>query len=256
MRRLELFEIHDHPRFPGALRDLVTEALEALWKFGNSYDVILPRLYAGIYARNEEARVLDLCSGGGGPWLGLAKRLKREHGCAVRVCLTDRYPNLGAFEKAASAGCEVIAYSSAPVDAMHVPPGMRGFRTIFSSFHHFGPEDARAVLRDAAASGAGIGVFEVPRRGWRTLLALCFTPLLVLWLTPRIRPFRWQRLFWTYVVPVVPFVIGFDGWASCFRAYSVEELREMAAEIAGYRWEVGVERGGMLPVTYLVGTKE
>ncbi len=44
MRRTELFEIHDHPCFPAFLRDLVTDALQALWGFSNSYKPILPLL--------------------------------------------------------------------------------------------------------------------------------------------------------------------------------------------------------------------
>jgi hypothetical protein len=44
---------------------------------------------------------------------------------------------------------------------------------------------------------------------------------------------------------------------SFLRAYSLEELREMASglESRGYRWEIGEKIGGLLPVriTYLVG---
>jgi hypothetical protein len=34
---MKLGEIHDHPRFPTFLRDLVTDALESLWTFSNTY---------------------------------------------------------------------------------------------------------------------------------------------------------------------------------------------------------------------------
>jgi hypothetical protein len=35
--------------------------------------------------------------------------------------------------------------------------------------------------------------------------------------TPWIRPFRWSRLLWTYVVPIIPAVLLFDGIVSCLR---------------------------------------
>jgi len=41
---MKLGEIHDHPRFPTFLRDLVTDALESLWAFGNTYRSILPKM--------------------------------------------------------------------------------------------------------------------------------------------------------------------------------------------------------------------
>ena len=73
MRREEWFELHDHRLFPRFLRDLVTDALEAIWNRTNSYRVIVPRLRAAMEEAGTE-RIVDLCSGGGGPWL----RLRQE----------------------------------------------------------------------------------------------------------------------------------------------------------------------------------
>src|SRR5450759_4223616 len=35
--------------------------------------------------------------------------------------------------------------------------------------------------------------------------------------TPWIRPFRWSRLLWTYLIPIIPLVFLFDGVVSCHR---------------------------------------
>ncbi len=275
MRRTELPELHDHTWFPGFLRDLVTDALQALWRFGNSYRPILPRLSCCIKesSTGKPAEVLDLCSGGGGPWFALAHQLECDYSLSVAVCLTDKYPNREASEDSdvhGNRGVEShltrstgsrVSFNEDMVDATRVPASLCGFRTMFSSFHHFGPEDAREVLRSAAKANAGIGIFEVAERGMKTMLVLCVTPFLVLLLTPWIRPFRWSRIFWTYLVPVVPFVIWFDGWVSCLRAYSLQELQEMIDEMEQqtplereYRWQFGVERTGLIPVTYLLGS--
>jgi hypothetical protein len=252
-----MLELHDCRWFPGLLRDLITDALQELWRFGNTYECILGRLKRRVAEGKDGSvrslEILDLCSGGGGPWPSMAPVLVRNAGWRIR--LTDKYPNLEAFRALASEARTQIEFVAQPVDATAVPAELSGFRTMFSAFHHFGPDAARRVLGNAVAAGRGIGVFEVPRRSPRTMLVLCLTPLLVLALTPRMRPFRWARLVFTYLVPVVPFVVGFDGLASCLRAYSLEELKEMAIELDGpeYRWEVGEERQGLLPVTYLIG---
>ena len=232
--------------------------------------------------------VLDLCSGGGGPWLRLSRQLLGVYRLPIRVCLTDKYPNREAFEKvhlraltdhvpsvpippsANDRPTQLYQISSLPypVDARRVPAKLSGFRTMFSSFHHFGTHEAQEILADAVTSRSGIAIFEVARRSPRTMLVLCFTPFLVLLITPFMRPFRWSRLFWTYLVPVVPFVIWYDGWVSCLRAYHLDELQEMIAPLHGtdsnpdhpeassYRWELGEERSGILPVTYLIGYPE
>ena len=87
------------------------------------------------------------------------------------------------------------------------------------------------------------------------LLGVLPTPLRVLIATPFIRPFRWSRLFWTYVVPALPLVLLFDSVVSVLRLYSVDELRGLTVGLKGYDWDIGRVRYKKLPiaVTYLIG---
>jgi hypothetical protein len=82
-------------------------------------------------------------------------------------------------------------------------------------------------------------------------------PLAVWLLTPAIRPFRWSRLFWTYVVPVVPAAMMFDGVVSCPRIYTPGEMKAMAVEVGGaaFDWEAGTDYppGSVMPIPYLIG---
>jgi hypothetical protein len=251
MQRKEWFELHDHRLFPGFLRDLMTDALEAIWNYTHSYRVIVPRLQAAM----EEAgtlRIVDLCSGGGGPWVRLQQEFAKDGGSPVAVSLTDKYPNKEAFERAQAAG---MAFCSVSLDAMQIPADMKGFRTLFNSFHHFGPAEARAILADAAAQRQGVAVFEAPNCCAFTLLATAFVPFICWYLTPRIRPFRWSRIVWTYLLPAVPLTLLVDGILSCLRSYSLDDLRELTEGLGDeeYRWEVGEEQGGRVGITYLIG---
>ena len=252
MRRREWFELHDHRLYPAFLRDLMTDALEAIWNYTNSYRVIVPRLRAAM----EEAgthHVVDLCSGGGGPWIQLREQFATAERFPVYISLTDKYPNERASLRS-SVG-EGIEFYSAPVDAIGIPADLDGFRTIFSTFHHFNPEMARAILSDAAMRHQGIAIFEAAKRSPRRMLATSVVPLLCWYVTPRMRPFRWSRIVWTYVLPVVPFTLFADGILSCLRAYSLEDLRELTQGLGGedYRWEIGEQDGGRIGITYLIG---
>jgi len=79
----------------------------------------------------------------------------------------------------------------------------------------------------------------------------------VLVVTPFIRPFRWSRLLWTYLIPLVPMVTLFDGLVSCLRTYSIEELRDLAARLDAndYLWDIGTVKStsSPIPITYLIG---
>lgn len=253
MRRREWFELHDHRLYPGFLRDLVTDALEAIWNYTNSYRVIVPRLRAAM----EEAgthQVVDLCSGGGGPWVRLREKFAETHGFEVNVWLTDKYPNERTLSGPRSA--EGVEFYPVPVDARRIPSDLRGFRTIFSTFHHFNPEAARAILADAARRREGIAVFEAARRNPRTILATTVMPVLCWWVTPRMRPFRWSRIVWTYLLPVIPFTLLADGILSCLRAYSLDDMRELTEGLGDgqYRWAIGEQGGGRIRITYLIGS--
>jgi hypothetical protein len=128
---------------------------------------------------------------------------------------------------------------------------------MFSSFHHFPPAQARSILQNAIDARQGIGIFEITSRTPAAICMMflwCLTPFL---LTPSIRPFRWTRVFYTYVLPIIPLVLLFDGLVSCLRTYQTRELRELVQDLAGneYYWEIGEQAGTFspLPVTYLIG---
>lgn len=261
MPRLHLFEIEDQPWCPAAVRDTLTDTLAFVLNRTNRYGPIVPRLRRAL-ERTGARRILDLCSGAGGPWLRLLPQL--EGGGAgeprIDILLTDRYLNRPALERVRGASGHRIDFHPHPVDATRVPPELDGFRTLFTAFHHFRPADARAILEDAVREGQGIAIFEVNERRLLSLLILAFAPLAVLFAVPFLRPFRAAHLLWTYVIPVAPVAALVDGVVSCLRAYSPAELRELSRGLCGgrYTWEIGRERGGLWPgsVTYLIGYPE
>jgi hypothetical protein len=92
--------------------------------------------------------IVDLCSGGGGPILSLYEILLPDHD-QVQFTLTDKYPNINAFQRISSKYPSGIRYVADPVDATNVPNDLHGMRIMFNAFHHFPPESARRVLESA-----------------------------------------------------------------------------------------------------------
>lgn len=253
--RLHLLELEDQPWFPAVFRDLATDYLQFMQTRFELHKPATKLLGQALRAAGRD-QVVDLCSGGGGPISALSAAFAAE-GLKVTFTLTDRFPNVPAFSELA-AGNPSISFSREPVDARSVPRELVGFRTMFNAFHHFRPEDAAAVLRDAASAGQPIGIFEIPERRLGMILPmLLLTPLIVLLTTPFIHPFRWRRLFWTYVLPLVPLTCWWDGIVSQLRAYTPAELQALAAGVgvAGYEWKAGQAPIGNSPgsLTYLIG---
>lgn len=253
---MRLFEIHEQRWFPQFLRDQVVDGLQMLLDVTNTYKPIAQLLQKRLEGCGAE-RVLDLCSGAGGPWPSLVRHFEMHGGKPPEVFLTDKYPSRKRPRDLESSAVNHIHFLRQSVDATQIPEHLKGFRTLFSSFHHLNPDEARQLLQDSVSRRQGIGIFEAPARRTFTLLCLLFIPIAMWLFVPFRRPFRWSRLLWTYLIPVIPFVLLFDGLISCLRAYSPKELQEMTRGLVagGYRWEIGEESGGLLPVrvTYLLG---
>src|SRR5437867_11531420 len=182
MKRIHLIEIHDQEWCPRTLRNGETDYLQFVIATAKGYAPIVPIL-AGALQRTGTRQVLDLCSGAGGPWLWLQPVLAAR-GVDVSVCLTDKYPNQEAFERSSHLTNQAISYQPQSVDATQVPGELAGFRTMFSAFHHFRPEQAGAVLADAVHKRQGIAVFEGTQHSVLALLLMLLVPLMVLLVTP------------------------------------------------------------------------
>ncbi|MEM8931886.1 MAG: hypothetical protein AAGE94_11970, partial [Acidobacteriota bacterium] len=212
---------------------------------------------AALLERTDERRLVDLCSGSSGPLCEVLDRLAEEHGLDVSATLTDLYPNVACFDGLRARPCGRIDAVDSPVDARRVPTTLDGVRTLFAGLHHFAPAEARAILADAAAERRPIAVFEVSERHPRLLAVLPLLPFAVWAMTPWLRPWSLRRLLLTYLVPLVPLLVFWDGLVSCCRTYTVPELEALIADLDtdGYRIEVGQDRVRGLParVTWLLG---
>lgn len=249
MRRLHLFEFGDQPWFPRILREAETAYLVAAYRLlplaRDWAERILNTLHPG-----DRMEILDLCSGAGGAIPRLIEEFDRR-GCRVSTTLTDLYPPSKTAEHPR------ISWIREPLDATRVPPGLAGVRTMFSAFHHFRPAAARAILEDAFRNRRSICIFE---SGSGTLLGcatMLLVPLNVLAMMPFARPFRWPYLLFTYLIPLLPLIVFWDGIVSMLRIYSPEQMKALTQGLGApdYVWEMGrmVVRGipGGLP--YLIG---
>ncbi len=254
--RLHLFEVEDWPWLPSLLRDMMTEYLHWVMDVTGPYDPAATRI-AALLRATDGRRVVDLASGGAGPWPRLLPRVTAALGAEPQVTLTDLHPNVRAFTRIEHLTHGAIRGHRVPVDATRVPAELDGLRTMFTGLHHLPPDGVRALMRDAAACEQPFAAFELTRRTPLGVLTMVASLALVLVSAPFIRPFRLERLVLTWLVPILPLVIVWDGVVSALRTYTPDELRAFAAEVAapGYAWEAGMERSASsrTAMTYVMG---
>lgn len=256
MARIHAFEFEDQKWFPPFLRNYSTDFLQFLSNKTKIYKPIIPILEETLKISNTN-QIVDLGSGGGGGLIWLNQELKKNT-LDLKIILTDFYPNIPAF-KYTKKQSNNIEFITTAIDARNVPNGLEGLRTQFLSLHHFKPDDAVKILQNAVASGNSIAIFEAQERSFLSILAMLFSPITLLLVTPFIRPLKWGRIFFTYILPIVPLFVLWDGLISSLRTYSVTEMNQLIDKVANnesYNWKVERLKSGPGVILYLVGTKK
>jgi hypothetical protein len=257
MRRWHLWEFNDLAWFPQTFRNALTAYLGVLERWSKPYHAVHGRILAALRAGGENT-VVDLCTGNGVSALALRDSALAE-GLKVKLILTDLFPSHDRQTPVARAGEPEIVYWERPVDARTpmVDGDRAAFRTLFTAFHHFRPADAAKILQSAVDARAGIAVAELTHRSLANCLKYLAAPLLVCVLMLGVRPIRWNWLCFTFLIPILPLAIAWDGMVSNLRTYSPAELAELVESVRDHEtfdWQIGQTHGSRLfpVITFLI----
>jgi hypothetical protein len=253
--RLQLFEFNDQAWYPGILRSALIEWLRALWEYSEAASVIAP-IISRVLRETDSRQIVDLCSGGSGPMIPVQRQLAAQ-GINVPVLATDKFPDVVAMAGLSAKTGGAITGSLESLDATQMPESLTGLRTLFNSFHHFPPEMAGRILRDAYRNRQPIAIFEVTDRA-PVKVALSFPTTFVgaLLLLIRMRPWRLTWWLFSWIVPILPLSIGWDGLVSHLRSYTEADLARLVQGLdQNYSWEMGRLKAprAAFRISYLVG---
>ncbi|KAL2162252.1 hypothetical protein VTH06DRAFT_7165 [Thermothelomyces fergusii] len=203
---------------------------------------------------------IDFCAGGGGPTPSIERHLNGplafgrgrggrgggqeqrdgEKKPPLQFVLTDLHPHVDLWAQAAA--------RSPNLSYVADPGTNKVFRLFNLAFHHFDDALARKILRDTVDGGGdGFGIFELQDRGMAGFASCCLFGIGTLIMAPYYA-LLWGAplaLLFTYALPVLPAVLVFDGWMSCLRTRTSDEVEALLrtcgadggeAEIA--KWEV------------------
>lgn len=250
-----LFEFEDLPGFPDHLRRGMVDYLTFFLVKTDFYKPIVP-LIAECIEHSGENRIVDLCSGGGGPMIRVLKHLEDHLGEPVTITLTDKFPNTDAYKYMSLRSEGRITFEPRSVDASSVPQTLKGVRTCFSALHHFSDGGVKAILADATKRRCPVAFFDGGDKNLLTILGIALVhPVAFVLCTPFFKPFRFDRLLFTYLLPVIPFCTVWDGIVSILRLHDPRRLEELAREVDNsYTWKSGKKRHPLgFKISYLVG---
>lgn len=251
-----LFEFEDLSWFPNTIRESMMDCLSFVIKILSIYEPIIPLIQEGLQ-KTHTKQIVDLCSGGSGAMEQISQIINRQSDDKIKIILTDKFPNVNAFQLLATKSKSHISFLEISVDAANVPSNLIGFRTVFSAFHHFSKPFAKSVIQNAVDAKSGIGIFDGGDKSIFIIIGLILIhPFIFLFCTPFFRPLRFSRFLFTYLIPIIPICQIWDGIVSITRLYEPDELLKMATEVDNetYCWRVGKMKNKFgMHVTYLIG---
>ncbi|CZR52240.1 uncharacterized protein PAC_02117 [Phialocephala subalpina] len=188
---------------------------------------------------------------------------------AVKFVLTDIHPHIPDWTEAAKRS-EHLSFVAEPVDAANAPRSLEGnkgegkkiFRLYNLAFHHFEDKLGMDILRNTIETADGFGIFELQERTFSSLITMIAMGIMMLGITPF---YFWRspgHLFFTYIIPIIPFVLVFDGFISSLRTRTSEEvqalMKECGASCDGWTVKSGQEQHTFPTgyMTWVIGVKQ
>ncbi|MBT8183944.1 MAG: hypothetical protein KJN76_03820, partial [Eudoraea sp.] len=243
MKRIQLFEFEDLSWFPDWLRTCMTNLITVLQRMAGTSEE-LSDIIAEVLKKQHLNQIVDLGSGSGGVMPQVLQILKKDDRLkALRLVMTDLYPNPDILKKFNKSEDDSISYYNNSVDATNLASAPKGLKTMVNSFHHMRPEDAFKILESAQQNNQPLLIYELgenklPLLLWWLLLpiGLVILMIMVLFMTPFVRPMTWRQIVFTYFIPIIPVCYAWDGQASAPRIYSLKDLDILLGNLNAYNY--------------------
>ena len=257
MRKWHLIELHEQPWMPAYLRRMTPSFLTYILKKFSIYTPCADLLASTIYKTKSES-IVDFCSGAGGNVLHVHTLLREEFNLPLKLNLSDLFPDPNMIKKINTNASNNIYYQPMSTNVLKPSPSTLGLRTLFTSFHHFKPKQAKHILNCAASNNDPIAIFEFTENRFFRLLFDLLTPFIVFLIMPMLKELGWKRFLFTYLIPITPFMIAWDGFVSNLRSYSTTELLNISNSVdkPHYHWQSGKIKSNLrfFNITYLIGS--
>ncbi|KAL7938711.1 hypothetical protein V8C35DRAFT_288956 [Trichoderma chlorosporum] len=243
--RLHLFEIDDQPWFPSFLRSHVQDALTLAWNSNTPLQPDSPaRIAASTLIRQLGSSLssytfIDFCAGGGGPTPAIQQainsHLSAQDKPPVDFVLTDLHPNIAAWKRIVmkfpgiTYESQSVDASNAPKDLVERPGGKKVMRLFNLSFHHFDDALARGILKDTANTSHGFAIFELQDRSFASAVSVFMFGVGAIVMAPifALKRKSLAIFIFSWIIPVLPFVLVFDGLVSCLRVRTPGEIESL-----------------------------
>jgi hypothetical protein len=217
-------ELEDYDWFPAVLRRFQTEFIGSMVAWTHIYRPIAPLLDA-MMQKNNTRKMADLCSGSAHPVLYLTQFWEN----AVQIHLTDKFPTEPVLPESTP---HQFIVERTSYDVLSASFSKDTIYTMFNAFHHFDHQEQVYILEQFQKAQAPFLIVEILQPNLFEIVKIAVTTTIgQLFTAPFIAPFSWQRLLFTYILPVNLLTVTVDGVISVTKSKTAKAYRQLANAI-------------------------
>ncbi|MEC9281578.1 MAG: class I SAM-dependent methyltransferase [Bdellovibrionota bacterium] len=145
--------------------------------------------------------------------------------------MTDESPE---FAKQINAlGFENLKFAEKSIDLLKIEASNQMPKMFVNSFHHFDRDHVKEILKNTLGQGKELLVLEYCRKTPDSLMSMLFGGVFSLLFFPFVveKKFVLPSFIFTYLIPVIPFMLVWDGVVSCLRTHSSSSLEEILVDL-------------------------
>ncbi|MCQ8129164.1 hypothetical protein [Methylomonas rivi] len=239
---MRLFEFGDLDGVSNLYHIYLREYLVFFYKVFGYYKLWVPS-FSNFIKRVGKNKYLECCSGAGEPLTLIDSQLDKNEVGLVNYLLSDIRPNPDVVNKFNQNQLSRFRYIENPVDVTQDLDKFDCPKIFINSFHHFSKKQVEKILINNFKNKNEIVVLEYVSNSLLGYLSMTVGPLVVFLTLPflvKLRHLPIMALF-TYVFPLFPLMMLWDGIVSCLHEHSVEDLKQIVNKL-GLDIEISAEK--------------
>lgn len=251
-QKLFIYECNDSPHCPQFIRESILEVLGNSIRDAGVYEKLAPR-FIDFCTKHHIKNILEIGAGSGESTAVFVDAVFRHQQKPPHIYISDLLPMHEVMKATAARYPDVLTPLEDSLDIRNaaVAP-VHDMRMVLSAFHHFDPDVVRSFFKDAREQQLAIFIAEPFTNSLRA-----FFPLFLHGFTSLARngvqssKMRFVKFFFTFLLPLIPMCLLWDGLVSMIRMYDKKGFMEIVETLpeseSGYQWhyeEVKVPLGG------------
>jgi hypothetical protein len=225
-----LFEFGDLNWVPRWYHFYLRETLEFQYKF-YKHDLLWLKGLSKFLKESPSDKVLECCSGSGKCLPRLIEHLPKEFVKNKTFILSDYRPlkQYSDLDRGAA-----FSYISKSLNATCANESYPLPKVFINSFHHFNDEMAKKILSDSLKNNNSILILEYTKKSLGVFISVILGSLSTFLLLPfylKKNSYPFSILFFTYIIPLFPFVLLWDGIISNLRSRNLVNVERLCKDI-------------------------